>query len=150
VVLSGLNLRLAANLFDEVNFGWGQQQPIDDRFEPIEGPLLYGEPIWMPSPLTKLEFLARAEIDETLVDSLGAVDRLYELSLQHAFGRSFVFGSYVSDEIANYVGDPQVDQRLKAGLTDGYRFTANAHTWTPSPRTTSPRTRVRFGIKLRR
>jgi hypothetical protein len=40
VVLSGLNLRLPASLFDEVSFGWGQQQPIDDRFEPIEGPLL--------------------------------------------------------------------------------------------------------------
>jgi len=33
VVLSGLNLRLAGSLFDEVSFGWGQQQPIDDRFD---------------------------------------------------------------------------------------------------------------------
>ena len=69
----------------------------------------------MPTPSTKLEFLARSEIDETtLVDSFGAIDRFYELSLQHAFWRYFVLGTYVSYEIADYVGDPLVDQRTKA------------------------------------
>jgi len=50
------------------------------------------------------------------------VDRLYELSLQHAFWRYFVLGTYVSDEIADYVGDPQADQRIKSGLTDDHYF----------------------------
>ena len=51
------------------------------------------------------------------MDSFGAVDRYYELSLQHAFWRYLVLGTYVSYEIADYVDDPLVDQRLKEGLT---------------------------------
>ena len=79
----------------------------------------------MPSQLTKLEFLARSEIDETtLTDSAGAIDRFYELSLQHAFWRYFVLGTFVSYEIGDYAGDPQVDQRVKAGLTGDYYFKA--------------------------
>ena len=51
-----------------------------------------------------------------------AVDRYYELSLQHAFWRYLVLGTYVSYEIADYVDDPLVDQRLKEGLTGEYYF----------------------------
>ena len=69
-VLGGVNLRLAGTLFGEISAGCGHQDPIDDHFQPIDGPLVNGDLIWMPSPLTKLEFLARSEIDETtLVDS---------------------------------------------------------------------------------
>ena len=47
--------------------------------------------IWMPSPLTKVEFFARSEIDETTLEtSLGAIDRFYKLSLQHAFWRYLI------------------------------------------------------------
>ena len=43
--------------------------------------------------MTKLEFLARTEIDETtLEDSAGAIDHFFELSLQHAFWRYLVLG----------------------------------------------------------
>ena len=49
-----------------------------------------------PTQATKVEFIARSEIDETtLVDLFGAVDRYYELSLQHAFWRYLVLGTYV-------------------------------------------------------
>jgi hypothetical protein len=33
-----------------------------------------------------------------------------------------VLGTYASYEIADYVGDPQVDQRVKAGLAADYYF----------------------------
>ncbi len=123
VILGGLNLRLGGTLFGEISAGWGQQQPIDDAFEPISGPLLNGDLIWMPNPATKVEFLARSEIDETtLVDSAGAIDRFFELSLQHAFWRYLVLGAYGSYEVANFVGDPEIDQRTKGGLTAEYYF----------------------------
>jgi hypothetical protein len=48
---------------------------------------------------------------------LGAIDRYYELSLQHSFLRYLLLGAYASYEIADYVGDPLIDQRLKEGLT---------------------------------
>jgi hypothetical protein len=98
----------------------GQQQSIEQSFSPIEGFLLNGDIIWQPTQATKVEFIARSEIDETtLVDSFGAVDHYYELSLQHVFWRYLVLGTYVSYEIADYVDDPLVDQRLKEGLTGG-------------------------------
>jgi len=56
------------------------------------------------------------------VDSFGAVDRYYELSLQHAFWRYLVLGTYVSYEIADFVDDPQIDQRVKEGFTAEYYF----------------------------
>lgn len=122
-VAGGVNLRLAGTLFGEISLGWGQQQPIDDTLEPISGPLLNGDLIWLPTPATKVEFLARSEIDETtLVDSAGAIDRFYELSLQHAFWRYLVLGVYGSYEVADFVGDPEIDQRIKGGLTAEYYF----------------------------
>jgi hypothetical protein len=73
--------------------------------------------------MTKVEFLARTEIaPTTLVDSLGAVDRFYELSLQHAFYRYLVLGAYVSYEIADYVDVAQVDERVREGVTAEYYF----------------------------
>jgi hypothetical protein len=79
--------------------------------------------IWQPDLLSKIEFIARKEIDETsLTDSLGAIDYYYELSAQHAFWRYLVLGTYVSYEKANYADDPLVDQRVKEGLTAEYYF----------------------------
>lgn len=79
--------------------------------------------IWLPTPLTKIEFLARSEIDETtLVDYLGAIDRFFELSLQHAFWRYLVLGAYGSYEVADFAGDPEIDQRIKGGFTTEYYF----------------------------
>lgn len=122
-VLGGLNLRLAGTLFGQISAGWGQQQPIDDHFQPVSGPLVNGDLIWLPTPLTKIEFLARSEIDETtLVDSLGAIDRFFELSLQHAFWRYLVLGAYGSYEVADFAGDPEIDQRIKGGFTTEYYF----------------------------
>lgn len=123
VLLSGMTFQLTGRLTGEISAGWGQQQSIEESFSPIEGFLLNGDIIWQPTPLTKVEFIARSEIAETtLTDSFGAVDRYYEVSLQHAFWRYLILGTYVSYEIADYVDDPQIDQRLKEGLTAEYYF----------------------------
>ena len=73
--------------------------------------------------MTKLEFLARTEIDETTFeDSAGAIDHFFELSLQHAFWRYLVLGVYGSYEVADFSGDAQVDRRTKIGATSEYYF----------------------------
>ena len=119
----GVNLRVAGTLFGEIAGGWGEQQPIDDSLETIKGPLINGDLIWMPTPMTKLEFLARTEIDETsFEDSAGAIDHFFELSLQHAFWRYLVLGVYGSYEVADFAGDPQIDRRTKIGATGEYYF----------------------------
>ena len=121
--LAGVNLRVAGTLFGEIAGGWGEQQPIDDSLKTIKGPLINGDLIWMPTPMTKLEFLARTEIDETsFEDSAGAIDHFFELSLQHAFWRYLVLGVYGSYEVADFVGDPQIDRRTKIGATGEYYF----------------------------
>jgi hypothetical protein len=125
-VLTGFRFDNARRLSGEIGVGWGQQQSIDDRLSPMQGFLIDGDLIWMPTPMTKVEFLARTELDETsLEDSLGALDHFFELSLQHAFWRYFVLGGYVSYEQADYVDDPLVDQRVKEGLTAEYYFNPN-------------------------
>jgi hypothetical protein len=123
VVAAGVTVNFSNKLTGEISLGWGQQNSIEESFSPIEGPLLNADLIWLPTPLTKVEFIARSEIDETtLVDSFGAIDRFYELSLQHAFWTYLVLGTYVSYENADYVDDPLIDQRLKEGLTAEYYF----------------------------
>jgi hypothetical protein len=123
VLLSGMTFQVTGKLTGEISAGWGQQQSIEQSFSPIDGFLLNGDIIWQPRPTTKVEFIARSEIAETtLVDSFGAVDRYYELSLQQAFWRYLVVGTYVSYEVADYVDDPLVDQRLIEGLTAEYYF----------------------------
>lgn len=159
-VLTGADLRLAGTLFGEFGIGWGGQQPIDDRFTPISGFLINGDIIWMPSSATKVEFLARSEIDETTLEtSMGAIDRFFEVSVQHAFWRYLVLGSFVSYEVADYFGDPQVDQRLRAGLTADYYFNPvlslySRYVHTDFTSTVSENDfvedEVRVGIKLRR
>jgi hypothetical protein len=44
------------------------------------------------------------------------------LSLQHAFYRYLVLGAYVSYEVADWVDIPQVDERIKEGVTAEYYF----------------------------
>lgn len=123
VALSGMTFQLTGKLTGEVSAGWGEQQSIEESFSPIEGFLLNGDIIWQPTPLSKVEFIARSEIAETtFTDSFGAVDRYYEVSLQHAFWRYLVLGTYVSYEVADFVDDPQIDQRVKEGLTAEYYF----------------------------
>jgi hypothetical protein len=123
VALSGMTFELTGKLTGEVSAGWGEQQSIEESFSPIEGFLLNGDIIWQPTPLSKVEFIARSEIAETtFTDSFGAVDRYYEVSLQHAFWRYLVLGTYVSYEVADFVDDPQIDQRVKEGLTAEYYF----------------------------
>lgn len=122
-LLSGAVFNFTNHFTGEIGAGWGQQQSVDDRLSPIQGPLIDADLIWLPSPLTKLEFIARSEIDDTsLTDSVGAIDHYFEFSLQHAFWRYLVLGSYVSYEKATYADDPLVDQRLKLGLTSEYYF----------------------------
>lgn len=121
--LAGVNLRLAGTLFGEIAGGWGEQQPIDDSLDTIEGPLINGDLIWVPTPMTKLEFLARTQLAETsLQDSAGAIDHFFELSLQHAFWRYLVLGVYGSYEVADFASNPQIDRRTKFGATGEYYF----------------------------
>jgi hypothetical protein len=85
--MAGVNLRLAGTLFGEIAVGWGEQQPIDDSFAIISGPLINGDLIWMATPSTKLEFLARSSISETSLDeSAGAVDRFFQLGRNRRSG----------------------------------------------------------------
>ena len=121
--MAGVNLRVAGTLFGEIAGGWGEQQPIADSLDTIKGPLINGDLIWMPTPMTKLEFLARTEIDETsFEDSAGAIDHFFELSLQHSFWRYLVLGVYGSYEVADFFSDPQIDRRTKFGATGEYYF----------------------------
>jgi hypothetical protein len=159
-LLTGANLRLGPRLFGEIAFGWGSQAPIDDRLAVIEGPLIDADLIWMLTPITKLEFIARSEIDETTLDeSAGAIDRFYSLSLQHAFWRYLVLGTFVSYERADYAGVDQVDQRLKGGLTGEYYFNPVVSVYGRYEHTNFVSTfsennfeedQVRMGLKLRR
>ena len=75
-----MNLRLWGTFFGEIAAGWGEQQPIDDSFATISGPLVNGNLIWLPNPSTKVEFIASSDISETTLDnSAGAVDHFFEL-----------------------------------------------------------------------
>ena len=159
--LAGVNLRLAGTLFGEIAGGWGQQQPIDDSLKTISGPLLNGDLIWMPTPSTKLEFLARSEIDETtLEDSAGAIDHFFELSLQHAFWRYLVLGVYASYEVADFADDPEIDRRVKLGATGEYyfnpvlsayaRYEHTDFTSTPDAASNFVEDELKVGLKLRR
>ena len=122
-LLSGMTFAFSDTLTGELSLGWGEQSSIDESVAPIEGLLLNADIIWLPTPLTMVEFLARTDVSTTtLVDSLGAIDRYYELSLQHAFWRYLVVGGFVSYEIADYAGTPQVDQRVKEGASAEYYF----------------------------
>lgn len=121
--LAGVNLRLWGSVFGEIGAGWGEQQPVDDAFATIAGPLVNGNLIWMPNPSTKLEFIARSDLSETtLDDSAGAVDHFFQLGLQQAFWRYLVLGVYGSYEAADYAGSAQLDERMKIGATADYYF----------------------------
>ena len=159
--MAGVNLRVAGTLFGEIAAGWGQQQPIDDDLSTISGPLLNGDLIWMPMPSTKLEFLARSEINETtLEDSAGAIDHFFELSLQHAFWRYLVLGVYASYEVADFVDDPEIDRRVKFGATGEYyfnpvlsvyaRYEHTNFTSTPDAASNFVEDELKVGLKLRR
>jgi len=122
-IQSGLDLSLANRLSGEIGIGWGAQQSVDDKVAPIEGFLVNADLIWLPTPLTMMEFISRSEVStSTLTDSLGAIDHFYQLSLQHAFWQYLVVGGFVSYEIADYAGSDQVDQRLKEGASAEYYF----------------------------
>jgi hypothetical protein len=153
--MAGVNLRLAGTLFGEIAAGWGEQQPIDDSFATISGPLINGNLIWMATPSTKLEFIARSSISETSLDeSAGAVDRFFQLGLQQAFWHYLVLGVYASYEAADYAGTSQLDQRSKLGGDRRVLFQPadvglcplrayRLHQQPPIPRATSSRTKSR-------
>jgi hypothetical protein len=158
---AGVNLSVGGTLFGEIAAGWGEQQPIDDSFVTISGPLVNGDLIWLPRPSTKLEFIARSEINETtLEDSAGAVDNFFQLSLQQAFWRFLVLGVYASYEVADFAGDPEIDRRVKLGATGEYyfnpvwsayaRFEHTEFTSTPDPSGDFVEDEIKIGVKLRR
>jgi len=121
-VLSGMTFAFSDAFFGEMSLGWGEQTSIDESIAPIEGVLLNADIIWLPTPMT----LARSQVStSSLVDSLGAIDRFYELSIQHAFWRFLVVGGYVSYEIADYAASTLVDERVKEGATAEYFLNPN-------------------------
>ena len=121
--------------------------------------LLNADLIWLPSPLTMMEFIARSEVStSTLVDSLGAIDRFYQLSLQHAFWSYLVVGGFVSYEIADYAGSDLVDQRVKEGASAEYYFNQYTsvyaryeHTdfFSTDPQSDFLENEVRIGMRIR-
>lgn len=122
-IQSGMIFGLTNEFTGEIALGWGEQTSLDKTAAPIEGFLINADLIWQPTPMTMVEFLARSEVNTaTLVDSLGAIDYFYELSLQHAFWRYLVLGGYVSYEIADYAENPLVEERFKEGASAEYYF----------------------------
>ena len=122
-VLSGVTFAFSDALSGDINLGWGEQTSIDESVGPIEGLLLNANVIWQPTPMTLVEFIARSQVaTTTLVDSLGAIDRFYELSIQQALWRYLVVGANVSYEIADFAATPQVDQRFRTGTSAEYYF----------------------------
>lgn len=115
----------------------------------------------MPTPSTKLEFLARSDISETtLEDSAGAIDHFFELSLQQAFWRYLVLGVYASYEVADFAGNPEIDRRTKLGATSEYyfnpvlsayaRYEHTDFTSTPDASGDFVEDELKVGVKLRR
>ncbi len=129
--LAGMTFALNDVVFGDISLGWGEQSSIDEGTAPIEGVLLNADVVWMPTPMTMVEFIASSTIaPASLVDSLGAVSRTYQLSLQQAFWRFFVVGGYLSYETADYTDNPLVDERLREGLTMEYFFNPNMSLYT--------------------
>lgn len=129
--LAGMTFALNDVVFGDISLGWGEQSSIDEGTAPIEGVLLNADVVWMPTPMTMVEFIASSAIaPASLVDSLGAVSRTYQLSLQQAFWRFFVVGGYLSYETADYTDNPLVDERLREGLTMEYFFNPNMSLYT--------------------
>ncbi len=158
-VVSGVNFSLNGTLFGEFSLGWGEQTSLDESIAPIEGFLFNADIIWMPTPMTMMEFLARTQVNTTsLVDWLGAIDRFYELSLQHAFWRYLVVRGFVSYEIADYAGTTQVDQRVKEGASAEYYFNPNMSVYaryehtdfiSSDPASDFKMNEVRIGMRIR-
>ena len=122
-ILSGMRFAFSDAFRGDINLGWGEQTSIDDSVGPIEGFLLNADVIWQPTPMTLVQFLARTQIaTTTLTDSLGAIDRFYELSFQQALWRYLVLGTFLSYEVADYAATPQVDERIKTGASAEYYF----------------------------
>ena len=129
--LAGMTFALNDVVFGDISLGWGEQSSIDEGTAPIEGVLLNADVVWMPTPMTMVEFIASSTIaPASLVDSLGAVSRTYQLSLQQAFWRFFVVGGYLSYETADYTDNPLADERLREGLTMEYFFNPNMSLYT--------------------
>ncbi|MGA7544823.1 MAG: outer membrane beta-barrel protein [Methyloceanibacter sp.] len=80
-------------------------------------------------------------------------------SLQRAFWRYLVLGAYGSYEVADFVGDPEIDQRIKGGFTTEYYFIPVLSVYGRYEHTAFISTdaasdfdedEVRLGVKLRR
>jgi len=158
-VLSGMTFAFSDALSGDINLGWGEQSSIDESVGPIEGLLLNANIIWQPTPMTLVEFIARSDVSTTtLVDSLGAVDRFYELSIQQALWRYLVVGTFVSYEVADFAVTEQVDERFRTGASAEYYFNPHMSVYTEydytdffSSNNTSDFTenRLRAGVRIR-
>ena len=64
-VLSGMTFAFSDAFFGEISVGWGEQTSIDESVAPIEGVLLNADIIWMPTPMTMVEFISRSQVSTT-------------------------------------------------------------------------------------
>ena len=64
IVAAGVTVNFSSKLTGEISLGWGRRKSkIERSFSPIEGTLLNADLIWLPTSLTKVEFIARSEMD---------------------------------------------------------------------------------------
>lgn len=121
--LAGFEYAVSDAFYGNISVGWGEQNSIAEDTASIEGVLFNADLVWMPTPMTLVEFLASSSVETAnTVDSLGAISRSYRLSLQQAFWRYLVVGGYISYDVADYVDNPLVDERLREGVTLEYFF----------------------------
>lgn len=157
--LAGMTFAVSDAFYGDISLGWGEQSSVAADTAPIEGVLFNADIVWMPTPMTLVEFIATSSIQTAnTVDSLGAVSRSYLLSLQQAFWRYLVVGGFLSYEVADYVDNPLVDERFRQGLTGEYYFNPNVSVYTQYEHTDFTSTarfssyeenQVRVGLRIR-
>jgi hypothetical protein len=123
---SGFDFHLGGKLSGTTEIGYGAQNPIDGRLEPVDGFLLNADVLWQMTALTSLDFQARTDLDETtLTDASCALDRFYGLTLTHNLRDNVILGGFITFETAEYIGENASDARLREGLTAEYMLNRN-------------------------
>ena len=86
-LLAGAVVNFTNRLTGEISAGWGQQQSVDERLSPVEGPRKRRSHL-VALAAHQAQFIARSKSTTTsLTDLLGAIDHYYDISLQHTFWR---------------------------------------------------------------
>lgn len=82
-VLAVTTFAFSDAFYGDIRVGWGEQNSIADDTAPIEGVLFNADIVWMPTRMTLVELIATFSVNASSGgDSLGAISRSYQLSLQ--------------------------------------------------------------------